>query len=121
MKKINVKDNFIIKASFKVINEHDGVDKIYFVLADGSVIFVDGTSLMANPSNKILSNLRYDILKYGGICSCGELIIGKQSNNKINWDFSCIKCSYKISYSDNKLDEFVYNQLLKIEEDSKFE
>lgn len=121
MKKINIKDNFIIKASFKVTNEYDGVDKIYFVLADGNVICVDGTNLMANPSYKNFSNLKYDILKFGGICSCGELIIGKQSNNKMNWDFNCIKCSYSISYSDNKLDEFVYNQLSKIEEDSKFE
>lgn len=121
MKKINIKDDFIIKASFKVINTYDGIDKIYFVLVDGNVICVDGTCFMPNPSHQAFSNLRHDILKYGGICSCGELIVGKQSNNKINWDFSCIKCSYRVSYSDNKLDEFVYNQLSKIEEDSKFE
>ncbi|MCK9442723.1 MAG: hypothetical protein M0Q13_15035 [Methanothrix sp.] len=120
MRNIYVKDNFLIKAGYKTINEHDGIEKVYFILADGNVIFVDGTNIKENPSYKIFSNLKTEILKYGGICDCGALIVGKQSNDKSSWDFNCIECSYNITYSDHKLDDFVHDMLLKLENESKY-
>lgn len=120
MKRINIKDDFLIKAAYKSINEHDGIDKVYFILADGNVIYVDGTNIKENPSYKVFSNLKAEVLKYGGICDCGALIVGKQSNDKKSWDFNCIECSYSITYSDHKLDMFVHDMLLKLEKELKY-
>jgi len=119
MKEISVKDNFLIMGAYKTLNEHDGIDRVYYVLSDGNVIFVDGTSFKENPSYKTFSNLKTGVLKYGGKCSCGGLIVGKQTD-KNNWDFNCIECIYSISYSDNKLDEFVYDMLIKLENELRF-
>jgi hypothetical protein len=118
MKLLYLKDNFLIRAAYKTINEYDGTDELYFILSDGTVIYVDGRSIKDNPAYKVMPNLKSDILRYGGKCSCGNLIVGKQVNNdKKNWNFYCIKCQNNILYSDNKVDEIVYNALLELEKE----
>jgi len=117
MRSLYLKDNFLIRAAYKITNEYDGTDKIYFILSDGTVIYVDGTKTKENPAYKVIIDLKLDILKYGGKCSCGNLIIGKQVKNHKDWNFYCINCSNNILYSDNKVDEIVFNALEELEKE----
>ena len=118
MKQLYIKNNYIIRRAYKSVNAYDGVDSIYFILADGTVIFVDGTEMKENPAYKIVPNLKNKVYRYGGICKkCNSFMIGEQYNNKLDWRFYCVECNLELIYSDNKVDEIVYNALCILDDE----
>jgi hypothetical protein len=114
MKELNLKDNSVIKKAYQIIGEHESISRVYFVLWDGSVICVNG-SIKENPACKILPNLKTDIARYGGEChSCNKGIIVGRQYNRMEWYFNCVECDKEVVYSDNQVDEIVFNALSKI-------
>jgi hypothetical protein len=121
MNSLYLKDNYIIRRAYKTINNDGGIEKVYFIIADGTVIFVDGTELKVNPANKMVSNLKTSIIRYGGKCSCGNIVLGRQYGSRLEWEFKCVECQYSFTCSDNRVDQIVYNALNDLDIEINFD
>jgi len=120
VRQIEVKDNSIVKRAYKQQNEFNCIDSVYYILLDGSVI-ISRLSYKSAPNHKLIPGIEGSVGKFGGFCpnNDGGIMIGKQFNKGEEWEFECIECNYIKVYSDNKMDEMVFDCIFDLEEENK--
>jgi len=121
VRQVYVKDNFLVKRSYKQINEFGGIEALYYILADGSVIFVR-SGFKGVPTYHFVGDLGGGVGRFGGFCPNGDggILIGDQVNGNKEWEFECIECKYLKVYSDNIVDEIVHNAICDVENEDLY-
>lgn len=107
-----INNAFFIKKVYKHFNNFDGIDEVFFVLANGEVINVKSL-FKDTPDFKKISDLSIKIMVFGGYCSKDNngIMIGTELKSEGKWRFKCSECENEFYISDNKVDEHIYNSL----------
>lgn len=121
VRQVQLKDKYFIKRAYKQQNEFGGIEVLYFILADGSVIFVK-SGFKGVPTYHLVGDLQGGIGRFGGFCPNGDggILIGIEKNKGEEWEFRCIECDYHKVYSDNAIDQLAHNAISAIEKEDLY-
>lgn len=121
LRECNSNDSFLIKRIYRKFNNFDGIDAVYFIIADGTVISVN-SHIKDTPEYKSINDLSFRTLRFGGFCSKndGGMMVGLESKSEMKWKFKCLDCGHEVIIDDKKVDEHVHNSLCLLEKDDLF-